>query len=163
MIQGVIQRLIIVQQSEGRLLLREYPLLDWGIAFALFTLALALSVANFLVSAVIAGGIGIYFLLTGRVRTIDFDTSRGKILTSYQTPISNQAVSDIPLDDIQHAYLLKGDDAGTQIILVRTDGEELGISVYSNDIASWKDDIVIAINAVLFTAHQQSNDDSFEE
>lgn len=158
MIQGVIQRLNIIQQSEQRLILREYPLLDWGIAFALFTLALALSVSNFTVSAVIAGGIGIYFLLTGRVRTIDFNVPYSKVLTSYQTPLSNKTVSDIALEDIQRAYLLQGDDAGTQIVLVRTDGEELGISVYSDDIASWKDDIVIAINAVLFVAHQQNED-----
>ena len=44
MIQGVIQRLSIVQQSDLRLMLREYPLLDWGIAFALCMLALALFV-----------------------------------------------------------------------------------------------------------------------
>jgi len=159
MIQGVIQRLSIVQQSDLRLMLREYPLLDWGIAFALCMLALALFVADFAVSAVIAGGIGIYFLLTGRVRQLDFNVATGQLLINYQTPIRNQTVSEIPLHEIQRAYLLQGDDGATQIILVRIDGEELGISVYSDDVAPWKETIVIAINAVLFAAHQHTDDE----
>ena len=55
---------------------------------------------------------------------------------------------------LHRAYLYTGDDDGTQIILVRRDGEEFGISVYSDDPSPWKEPIVVAINGILNEAHK---------
>jgi hypothetical protein len=152
--QGVIQRLAIVQQTETRLVLRELPIFDWAIAFALVITALILSIAQFWISALIAVAVGIYFILQGRVRLIIFDVSTAKMTVQFRSPLNKQNISEIFLSEIQRAYLFKGDDAGTQIILVRVDGEEMGMSTYSNDMSPWKEDIVIAITAILHEAHK---------
>ncbi|MEO1290581.1 MAG: hypothetical protein AAFV93_22795 [Chloroflexota bacterium] len=154
MIQGVIQRLSIAEQTASRLVLRELPLLDWGAGFLLVIVALMLSINSFWTSAVLALAIALYFLLAGRVRLIEFDISAGTMQIHYQTPLKRNTVNTIKLETIQRAYLYTGDDDGTQIILVRRDGEELGISVYSDDIASWKEPIVVAVNAILYEAHK---------
>jgi len=155
--QGILQRLNIIEQTETRLVLRELPLFDYAVAFALIITALILSVASFWYSAGIAAVIALYFILQGRVRLIIFDADAGGMLIHYQTPLRKETVSAIELREIQRAYLFKGDDMGTQIILVQVDGEEMGISIYSNDMNPWKDDIVIAINAILHEAHRDEN------
>lgn len=156
---GILQRLIIIEQTETRLILRELPLFDYAVAFALIITGLILSVVNFWFSAGIAAVIALYFILQGRVRMIVFDADTGGMIVLYQTPLKKVPVSEIDLAEIKRAYLFKGDDGGTQIILVQVDGEEIGISVYSNDMNPWKDDIVIAINAILYQAHKASKDE----
>lgn len=156
MIQDLIQRLSIVQQTTSRLVLRELPLLDWGATFILLIVALLLSIAEFWTSAGIAILIAFYFIFAGRMRVLEFDAGMGKLLIHYQTPLKRDTVSDIDLHTVQRAYLFKGDDNGTQIILVRRDGEELGISVYSQEMTPWKEPIVIAINAILHEAHKDA-------
>ncbi|MEM9955664.1 MAG: hypothetical protein AAF846_28950 [Chloroflexota bacterium] len=156
MIQGVVQRLSIAEQTSSRLVLCELPLLDWGAGFLLVIVALMLSINSFWTSAVLALAIALYFLLAGRVRLIEFDISAETMQIHYQTPLKRNTVNTIKLETIQRAYLYTGDDEGTQIILVRRDGEELGISVYSDDIASWKEPIVVAVNAILYEAHKTS-------
>ena len=154
MLQGVIQRLYIIEQSKTRLSLREYPLLDWAVAFLLAVTVIILMIADFQISAGVAGGVALFFIIQGRIRTITFDADSDTMQISYQSPLRKQVATEILLHDIQRAYLYKGDDEGTQIILVHIKGEELGISVYSEDISVWKDDIVIAINAILYEAHK---------
>ena len=154
MLQGVIQRLYIIEQSKTRLSLREYPLLDWAVAFLLAVTVIILMIADFQISAGVAGGVALFFIIQGRIRTITFDADSDTMQISYQSPLRKQVATEILLHDIQRAYLYKGDDEGTQIILVHVNGEELGISVYSEDISVWKDDIVIAINAILYEAHK---------
>lgn len=153
------QKLTITRQSETQLVLRELPLLDYGIAFVVLITGLILLVANFWISAGIAAVIALYFIFQGKMRLICFDTDAGKILIHYQTPLKKETVSDIELSDIQRAYLFKGDDEGTQIILLRGDAEEMGISAYSSDMNPWKEDIVIAINAILHEAHKANSDE----
>lgn len=153
------QKLTITRQTETHLVLRELPLLDYGIAFVVLITSLILLVANFWISAGIAAVIALYFIFQGKMRLICFDADAGKMLIHYQTPLKKETVSDIQLSDIQRAYLFKGDDEGTQIILLRGDAEEMGISAYSNDMTPWKDDIVIAINAILHEAYKANSDE----
>ena len=155
--KGILQRLNIIQQTDTQLVLRELPLLDYLIAFALIVVALIVSVASFRASAGIAVILALFFVLQGRVRLIVFDATAGNMMVYYQTPIRKAPVSEINLADIQRAYLYKGDSGGTQIILVRMEGEEMGISVYSSDMTRWKDDIVIAINAILHQAYRDAS------
>ncbi|GAB5492064.1 MAG: hypothetical protein Phog2KO_22790 [Phototrophicaceae bacterium] len=154
MLQGVIQRLYIIRQSDTQLNLREYPLLDWAVAFFLGIIVIILMIADFQISAGVAGGVALFFIIQARIRTINFDTDSNIMQIGYQSLLRQQVATEILLSDIQRAYLYKGDDEGTQIILVHVKGEELGISVYSEDISVWKDDIVIAINAILYEAHK---------
>lgn len=160
MIQDVVQRLSIIQQTSSRLVLRELPLLDWSATFILLISALLLSVAEFWISAVIAVLIAFYFIFAGRLRIIEFDASLSTMLIHYQTPFKRHTVNELNLDTLQRAYLFRGDDNGTQIILVRRDGEEFGISVYSEDSSDWKEPIVIAINAILYEAHKEDTETS---
>lgn len=158
MLQGVIQRLQIIHQTDTKLVLRELPLLDWGIAFLLGITTIIIAIAQFWVSAGVAGGIALFFVLQGRMRLITFDADANIMQIEHHTPLRKHIINELTLESIQRAYLYKGDDDGTQIILVHVDGEELGISVYSNDVNIWKDDIVIAINAILYEAHKDDGD-----
>ncbi|MGJ3238674.1 MAG: hypothetical protein ACFE0Q_08215 [Anaerolineae bacterium] len=162
MIQGVIQRLKIVYETDTRLVLRELPLLDWAAAFMLVLIGLGLSLFDFWVSAVLAAGLAFYFVLQGRVRLIEFDAPTARMIVQYRTPFSQSIASDIDLYTVHRAYLFKGDDGGTQVILVRADGEELGISVYSSDPSPWKEAVVIAINALLHEVHKDDDETDLE-
>lgn len=157
MFLGVLQRLSIIQQTENQLILRELPLLDWGIAILLAMTAMMLTIVQFWISAGVAAGVALFFIIQGRTRPISFDVDSNQMLIRYQTPLSSQIATDMGLHEIQRAYLYKGDDDSTQIVLLRVDGEELGLSVYSKDLHPWKDDIVIAINAILHEAHKDDN------
>lgn len=147
--QGIVQRLSIIQQTEKQLVLRELPLFDYAIAFVLIIIGMMLLIAKFWISAGIATVIALYFMAQGKRRMIHFDVDAGKMSIYYQTLLKKETVSDIQIRDIQDAYLYQGDDGGTQIILRGTDAEEMGISAYSNDMTLWKEDIVIAINTIL--------------
>ena len=157
MLHGVIQRLRIIHQTDTTLILRELPLLDWGLAFFLAITSLILVISQFWTSAGVAAGVALFFILQGRTRLITFDADTNFLNIEYQTPLRKQVINELPLQNIQRAYLYKGDDDGTQIVLVHIDGEELGISVYSRDVNIWKDDIVIAINTILHEAHKDDN------
>lgn len=151
-LSGILQRLSIIQQTETKLTLRELPLSDWAIVFALLIIGAMIAIAGFLTTSGIAFGLALFFLFQGKIRLIDFDADTGNMTITYQSLLKKETVSQIELAMIQRAYLYRGDDGGTQIILVSADGEESGISVYSNDMQDWKEPIVIAINAVLFEA-----------
>ena len=154
---GILQRLNIIEQTDRRLVLRERPLLDYLVGFALVVGALLVWIAGLRAIPGIALALALYFIVQGRVRLIVFDSDTGKMLIHYQTILKKEVASEINLNEIKRAYLFKGDDMATQIILVRVDAEEMGLSVYSNDINPWKDDIVIAINAILHEAHRDEN------
>mgnify|MGYP000580547534 CR=1 FL=1 len=151
---GILQRLTIIHQTENRLVLRELPLSDWAIVFALGIIATIIAIAGFSITAGIGFAVAVFFVFQGKIRLIDFDVASGTMTINYQSPLKKETVSQIKLDTIQRAYLYRGDDGGTQIILVSVDGEESGISVYSSDMQDWKEAIVVAINAVLFEAHK---------
>lgn len=158
MFQDVIQRLFIVQQTKTRLVLRELPLLDWIIAFGLTMIGLVMSFWGFWLSTGIAGAIACYFIIQGQVRMIYFDVAEEGMAVSIQTPFSKETVNAVKLDEIRRSYLFRGDDDGSQIVLVHQSGEESGISVYSEDLSNWKEPIVIAINGILHEYRKQQEE-----
>ena len=93
MLQGVIQRLYIIEQSKTRLSLREYPLLDWAVAFLLAVTVIILMIADFQISAGVAGGVALFFIIQGRIRTITFDADSDTMQISYQSPLRKQLQS----------------------------------------------------------------------
>ena len=159
MIQGVLQRLSIVQQTKTQLVLRELPLLDWAVAIGLVLIALILAQFGIWISVYVAFGLSIYFLVQGRIRIIRFDIENDRMVEFFQTPLRQEGGFSYELDTIQRAYVYKGDDSGTQVVLVMKNGEEVGLSVYSQDTTAWKDDIVFAINAILYEARKPVEDD----
>lgn len=155
-INGVLQRLYITSESDTQLVLQEFPVVDYVAAAALTLLTLILSIAGTWISAALAGGVALFFVLQARVRTIKFDLATDSMVITANTPISSQVLSSEDLAAIQRAYLFKADDGNSQIVLVRVDGEELGLSVYSQDseMRPWKEPIVIAINKILHAARK---------
>lgn len=154
MIQGVLQRLQILEVSDCKLVLRELPLLDWLVAGVLLLIGLGMAVATLWITALVAVTVGILFVLLARTRLILFNAEDNMLRVSYQSPLRTTTVLQMGLHEISRAYLNADDSGGTQIMLVTVMGDEWGLSVYSRDLRPWKDDIVIAINAVLHQAHK---------
>ncbi|MEL6308878.1 MAG: hypothetical protein AAFQ52_12115 [Chloroflexota bacterium] len=156
MLAGVLQRLYITDQSKARLVLQEYPVLDYGVAILLTFLTMALSIAGSWISASVAGGFAIFFALQAKTRVITFDVASDSMLISVRSAFNSRHLSSADLATIQRAYLFKADDGSSQIVLVRADGEEMGLSVYSKDseVRPWKEPLVIAINEILHDAHK---------
>lgn len=144
-------------ESDTQLVLQEFPVVDYMAAAALTLLTLTLSIAGTWISAALAGGVALFFALQARVRVITFDLSSDSMLITANTPLSSQVLSSEDLATIQRAYLFKAEDGNSQIVLVRLDGEELGLSVYSQDseMRPWKEPIVIAINKILHAARKK--------
>lgn len=153
LLNGILQRLSIIEQTDSRLVLRELPLLDWGLAFLLLLITAILWISNLGISAVISLALAFFLVLQSRVRLIIFQTSPNLMQIFLQSPLQSRVVNEISLHQINRAYLHK-DDSGSQIILVQTDGSEMGLSVFSHELRDWKEPIVIAINAILHNAHK---------
>lgn len=155
MIIGILQKLSIIDRSDVRLVLRELPLFDWLAAFGLLLLALIMWLANFApISAVISIGMALFLVLFAKTRLIIFTTQPNLMQVILQSPLQSRIAKEISLHQISRAYLKKDEEGGTQVILVQSDGEELGLSVYSKDLRDWKEEIVIAINEILHNAHK---------
>lgn len=155
MFAGILQKMSIIHMSDSRLVLRELPLLDWLVALLLLLSALIMWIANLtIVSAVIAIAVALFMVIQARVRLVIFTTEPNLMQVLFQSPLQTRITNEVSLHQISRAYLKKDDVGGTQIILVQTDGEELGLSVYSKDLRDWKEEIVIAVNAILHEAHK---------
>jgi pheromone shutdown protein TraB len=158
MIQGVLQRLQILEQSEGKLVLRELPLLDWLIAGAVLLFAIAAAVGALWLTALVAFVVAMLFVLMARTRIIVFSAEDNMLRVRYQSPLRSSTVLQMGLHELSRAYLSEDDDSCTQVMLVTVMGDEWGLSVYSRDLRPWKDDIVLAINAVLHQEHKRVPD-----
>jgi hypothetical protein len=155
---GVLQRLSIIEQSSQRLVLRELPLMEWLFAGALFLTAINLAFFDLWITAMITVVIALAYSLQTRLRLIVFDVASGTIQVWYQYPLKQKMVNQERLDEISRAYLSQDDTGATQIVLVKTNGLEMGLSVYSQDVKNWKEVVVIAINAILHEAHRDDDD-----
>lgn len=158
MIFGVLQKLNIIQQTQTKLVLREQPLLEWFGAGGLLLLATNLAFLNFWLTASAAVVLALFVAAQARTRIIRFDAVHNQLTINLNSLFSKQQVMSEVLNEIARAYLHQDDGGSTQIILVRADGKELGLSVYSRDAQPWKETITIAINAVLHEAHRDDND-----
>jgi hypothetical protein len=154
MFADVFQRISIIHMSDSRLVLRELPLLDWLMALGILLAAAIMWIFSLTVTAVIALGISLFMVLQARMRLVIFTTEPNLMQVLFQSPLQSRKVMEVSLHQISRAYLHKDDLGGTQIILVQTDGEEMGLSAYSRDVKDWKEEIVIAINAILHNAHK---------
>jgi hypothetical protein len=154
MFAGVFQKMNILYMSDSRLVLRELPLLDWLVALVILLAALIMWIASLTISAVIAIAVALFMVLQAHLRLVVFTTEPNLMQVLFQSPLRSRLTDEISLHEISRAYLKKDDLGGTQIILVKTDGEEMGLSVYSKDLRDWKEEIVIAINAILHEAHK---------
>lgn len=158
MINGVLQRLRIVEFTDTLLILRELPLLEWVLAGVLFILALNLAMFQFWVTAIAALILGVVFAAQTRIRLVRFDADSNLMTVDYIYLYKRIQIESKFLHEISRAYLDKADDGSTQIMLVDVTGEKMGLSVYSQDVRPWKDEIVVAINTVLHEAHRDDAD-----
>lgn len=154
MINGVLQRLTIVEFSDTRLVLREQPLLAWLITGILFAIAVTLLLFQLWGTAFLAFVIGCVFLIDAHMRLICFDANSNSMTVDYVYLYRRKTIIITELHTIAEAYLNTAADGHTQIILIDSMGNETGLSVYSRDVRSWKDDIVVAINTVLHAASE---------
>lgn len=145
-----IQRLTIIEQAATRLVLREQPRLEWLAALVL----LICSVIPFAMNLTITGvaTLAAAIIVAGRARTRDiiFDRDAGTMTITFRNAIQKQIANEMPLIDIQRAYLKEDDTGSSQIILATVHGES-GLSVYSKDVTDWKTDILEAVNGFLQT------------
>jgi hypothetical protein len=158
MINGVLQRLRIVEFDDTRLILRELPLLEWAIVGVLFIVAFNLALFQLWITAIATLLIGMVFAAQARMRVVRFDADSNLMTVEYVYLYKRLPVESKFLHEISRAYLEKADDGSTQIILVDVTGEKMGLSVYSQDVRPWKDEIVVAINTVLHEAHRDDAD-----
>jgi hypothetical protein len=154
MFAGVFQKMSIIQMSDSRLVLRELPLLDWLMALVILAASAVMWIASLNVTAVIALAISLFMVLQARVRLLIFTTEPNLMQVLFQSPLQSRKVIELSLHQVSRAYLQKDELGGSQIILVQTDGDEMGLSVYSRDVKDWKEEIVIAINTILHNAHK---------
>lgn len=159
MFASVFQRLWIVRLSDDHFHLRENPVLDWLIAGGLLALGAIVAILQLWLTVAIACVLAVAMLLQARTREIIFDVPNNQLQISYRSAFQKRVVLEMGLSVIARAYLKTADDDGTQIILVNGAGEEMGLSAHSRDVRPWKDEIVIAINAILHAAHQMHQED----
>jgi len=143
-----IQRLTIAEQTTERLLLREYPRMEW-----LFGLALALGsiiplAMNLSLTGVATLAAGLLIGLRARRRDILFDRAAGTMTAGYYNVFRGQVVNTIPLMEIKSAYLRVDESGSSQVILLTIHGES-GLTVYSKDVVDWKTPLVDAVNQFL--------------
>lgn len=158
MLNGILQKLNIIVYTDTRLVLREYPRMEWLAVLGLLIVAANTAIWGFWVTAAVALGIAVLLGTQAEVRTITFDVATDQMTIHLQAPLRNRLVNRIPLHHISRAYLSQAQTDHTQIVLVSVVGDEMGLSVYSRDVRPWKDDIVIAINAILHQAHKDAEE-----
>lgn len=146
---GVLERLFIVEATPERLVLREFPFLAWlfGAAFIVGSANLWLLGGEFSAAASLILGGGLF--AWAQVRTITFDHTTGSLTVDLFAPLRRSRALDLPLVEVRGASLREFDSGHTQIILHFLHRADMGLSVYSKDIADWKTPLVEAINAHL--------------
>lgn len=158
MILGLLQKLDIIRQSDTELLLREQPLLEWLAAGVLTVIAINMALLDLSLTAGAAFLIGLYLIVQAQTRLIHFNAASDTLTVSLKGLLRNQQPVQERLANISRAYLQQDEEGATQIILVRVDGEEMGLSVHSRDAKPWKEEITIAINELLHEAHRDDAD-----
>lgn len=158
MIDGILQRLTITEQTQSRLVLRELPLLEILVVGSLMLLAFNFAIFELLVTAIIAILLGVFFAFQAKMRRITFDADANMLIVTLQSLRRDDVVLQYELHKISRAYLSKDERGYSQIILVSVTGDEMGLSVYSRDLVAWKEPIVIAINAILHEAHKDDDE-----
>jgi EamA domain-containing membrane protein RarD len=156
MINGVLQRLTIVEASPTRFILREQPLLSRLITALLAVIAVSLLIFQLYTTAIIAFVIAGIFLLDAHSRVIVFDAAANSMTIEHVYLYKCQRVNTLELHTLRKAYLHTAEDGHTQIILIDGMGDEFGLSVYSRDVRPWKAEIVTAINTILREAHNST-------
>lgn len=159
-INGVLQKLNIIEHNDTRLVLREYPLGEWLGVLALLLTSVNTIFWGFELTAIVAVAAAVVVGARANIRRITFDISDNHMTIHMRSPLRRHMVNQIPLQQIEKAYLSTSKTDHTQIVLVRTTGDEMGLSVYSRDVRPWKDDIVRAINAILQQASHPHSEDS---
>lgn len=154
MFQSILQRLTIVHESDDQLVLREQPIMDWGIAAALVLTGLIMLIAAFWITGILAFAFAAFFFLQANTRTITFNTNPNIMCIRYQSLLNQNQICEVSLHSISRAYLHRGEDDGVQVVLTMTDGEEMGLSSYIKDKVTWQEDVVLAINGLLHNAHK---------
>lgn len=154
MMQSILQRLIIIHQTDARLVLREHPIFDWVLVASATLLTMIMFIAQFWITGILTIIFAGYFLLQAKTRLISFDTDPNLMTVILQNFFGQQVVNEVSLHNISRAYLYRGEDGGSQIILTMSDGEELGLTHYFKDVAIWQEEVVLAINSILHSAHK---------
>lgn len=148
MIWGVFQQLRIISASPTQLVLRELPLLEWLVAFLIALLGVNFIIIGINITAVGAFLVAMAIVLFSRSRLLIFDVADKELRIVFQYPLMRRVANQLPLQQIDRAYIRQDDNGSTQIIL-KTQRGEMGLSVYSRDSHPWKDTACKAINDFL--------------
>ena len=148
MIWGVFQQLRIVVATPTRLVLRELPLMEWLLAFVMLLVGVNFIVIGLSLTTLGAFFIAMVIVLLSRSRLLIFDAAEKELRIVFQYPFWQRVVNQVPLVQIERAYVRKSDTGSTQIILATQRGE-MGLSVYSRDMQPWKEAVCQAINDFL--------------
>lgn len=153
MIESILHRLNIIEQTKARLVLRELPLLDWLFAAITFVVVSNLAIFQLWITAVVGVIIATVILFRAQTRDIVFDAASGTMKVYMRSYLGTVEANSFDLDRIDRAFLRHDEDDATQVILVAR-GSQMGLSVYSRDPQGWKEDIVLAVNAFLHEYRQ---------
>jgi hypothetical protein len=146
---GVLERLFLVRQTDTTLVLREYPLLAWLFGGALIIGTGNLWLLGLHVTAVgaLVGGVLIFAL--ARVRVLTFDREANLFTVRLVAPLRRSTPIQRSLSDLQEVSVAEFESGHTQLVITFADGQEMGLSVFSKDIADWKTPLATAIQAML--------------
>ncbi len=146
---GVLERLFVVRNEPHVLVLREYPLLAWLAVGALIIAALNMLLFGLHVTALGAIMIAALVILLARVRIVTFDRDADLFTVRLVALLRRSLPIERPLSDIQDVNVAEFESGHTQLVLTFHDGQEMGLSVFSKDIADWKTPLAEAIHAIL--------------
>jgi hypothetical protein len=146
---GVLERLFVVRHDETSLVLREYPLLAW-----LFSGALIIGTGNFWLLGLHATAVGsliLGLLIAGlaRVRVISLDKAANTFTVRLVAPLRRSTPMQRPLSDLRDVTVVEFASGHTQLVVTFQDGQEMGLSVYSKDIADWKTPLADTLQTML--------------
>jgi hypothetical protein len=147
MIFGVLERLFIVEHTDRRLILREYPLLGWLFGGAFIIGSGNLFLIGLDATALGSVVLGILCFMLSRVRVLTFDREHQRLQVVGWYLIVKRSLLELSFADIQGVSLFE-QNQHTQIVLHTTKGDT-GLSVYSHDLTDWKSPLVEAIEKVL--------------
>jgi len=148
MIMGVLQQLRIIRQDDSCLVLREFPLLEYGFALGLMIGSMSMFMLGLTNSGIGSIVIGVLIVLLSKWRDIIFDHETKQMRVIFRYSYRQRQVMQLDFDAIEDVILQESDTGHTQIVVVTRDGD-LGLSVYSNDMRDWKTGVVEAIREQL--------------
>jgi len=148
MLFGVLEQLLIVQDDEQALILREQPRAAWLLAFGLGLAALNMALFGLELTAWGAVGLALLALLLARGRWLIFDSQARVLRVEWRAWWGVRLAQSLPYDQIQGLELRAFANEQTQIILHSRQGQ-MGLSVCSRDIIPWKQEALRAMRAAL--------------